>query len=89
MHGGICKELVDFLLGRNPQVSHAEVSVLKKPGNIYKRAARTSSDDFRAIERRMPDYEISARAAGPFSVVSGTRESCAHENSGFRVRRLY
>ena len=59
------KELIDFLLRRNPQVSGAEVSISEKSWDISRRR-KPSSHNLRSGERGNPDHQSDANSSGRF-----------------------
>ena len=74
------KELVDFFLARNPQVSSAEVSDIGKALGTIGGGPEATSNHIRAVERRTPDNQGGAGAGrGIFGRV-GTSEPHHHED---------
>ena len=56
------KELIDFLLRRNPQVSRAEVIDIGKGVGAYCRGWKAAANRLRSIGQRAADDEAGARA---------------------------
>jgi urate oxidase len=65
------KELVDFLLSRNPQVSYAEVSVSEKAWDHAVSAGKPHPTTFVQSSGERQTTTVGRAQGGPFSVVSG------------------
>ena len=80
------KELIDFLLRRNPQVSAAEVSIAEKAWEHLAERRKASPDDLSSGERRKPDHQSDANSRPAiFPSTFGSRKSCHHEDVGIRL----
>jgi urate oxidase len=65
------KELVDFLLGRNPQVSQAEVGVSEKAWQHLEAGKRMRYTTFEQTSGERQTTKVARAQGGEFSVISG------------------
>jgi urate oxidase len=79
------KELVDFLLDRNPQISHAEVSISEKAWDHVESGGKPHPTTFVQSTGERQTTKVGRAQGGAFSVVSGVENLVILKtaNSGF------
>jgi urate oxidase len=75
-------ELIDFLLGRNPQVSEAEVSVQEKAWERLKVRGKAHPTTFVNSSSENQTTRVSRAQGGPFSVVSALENLVIMKTAG-------
>ena len=76
------KELIDFLLRRNPQVSAAEVSISEKAWQHLENAGKPHPTTFVQATSESPTIRVTRTQAGEFVVSSGFENLVVMKTSG-------
>jgi urate oxidase len=76
------KELIDFLLGRNPQVSAAEVSISEKPWNHLESGGKPHPTTFVQSSGETQTTKVTRNRASEFSINAGFENLVIMKTSG-------